>query len=197
MIIIGIIGVIIYLYLSWRILKENYREEDIIAFSWVSLFLFLFGGRLTYGLWHWGIWADKAWSWFEFWKLGEINILGAYLLWLAFAILIAKDKTWKVWSFLEDSLGSIWWLLLLTTLLLKEWPVMIALVVGALLTFLVRKKYRSFVWYRNGKKGFLYLWFLTIFFLVLGPISRLYWLSAFSLIFGVGLFMLGDDKLSK
>ena len=49
--IIGIVTIIGYLYLSWRTLRDNYQEEDIIAFSWVVLLLFLVGGRLAYGFW--------------------------------------------------------------------------------------------------------------------------------------------------
>lgn len=196
-IVIGVGGIVIYLYLSWRTLRENYREEDLIAFSWVALFIYLFVGRIVYGLWHWGVWLDTPGSWFEFWKISEINLIGAYGGWLLFAGLIAGDKEWKLWAFLEDSLWSLWWLVLVTSVELKGWGTAIALVVAIILTAIVKGKYRSFTWYKNGKKGFLYFWFLMIFFLVLGPSIGIYWLSLLSLIFGVGLFMLGNDKFSK
>lgn len=196
-IVIGVGGIVIYLYLSWRTLRENYREEDLIAFSWVALFIYLFVGRIVYGLWHWGVWLDTPGSWFEFWKMSEINLIGAYGGWLLFAGLISRDKEWKLWAFLEDSLWSLWWLVLVTSVELKGWGTAIALVVAIILTAIVKSKYRSFTWYKNGKKGFLYFWFLMIFFLVLGPSIGIYWLSLLSLIFGVGLFMLGNDKFSK
>lgn len=196
-IILGVFGVLLYLYFTWRTLRENYREEDLIAFSWVALFIYLFVGRIVYGLWHWGIWVETPGSWFEFWKISEIDMIGAYGGWLLFAVLIAKDKGWRLWSFLEDSIWGLWWLILTTSVELRGWGVAIALAVAIILTVIVKGKYRSFTWYKNGKKGFLYFWFLMIFFLVLGPILGKYWLSIFSLIFGAGLFMLGDDKFSK
>ena len=196
-IVVAVIGIIFYLYFTWRTLREDYREEDLVAFSWVALFIYLFMGRIVYGLWHWGIWVDTPGSWFEFWKISEINMLGAYGAWLLFAVLIAKDKGWRLWSFLEDSLWSLWWLILISSVELRAFGVTAALGIAMLFTAIVRRKYRSFTWYRNGKKGFLYFWFLMIFFLVLGPIVGKYWLSLLSLIFGAGLFMLGNDKFSK
>jgi len=38
--ILGTVAIVGYLYLSWRTLRENYQEEDIIAFSWVALLFF-------------------------------------------------------------------------------------------------------------------------------------------------------------
>ncbi|MBP6989497.1 hypothetical protein KBB48_01845 [Candidatus Shapirobacteria bacterium] len=196
-IVFAVIGIIFYLYFTWRTLREDYREEALVAFSWVALFIYLFMGRIVYGLWHWGIWVDTPGSWFEFWKMSEINMLGAYGAWLLFAVLIAKDKGWRLWSFLEDSLWSLWWLILISSVELRTFGVTAALGIAMLFTAIVRRKYRSFTWYRNGKKGFLYFWFLMIFFLVLGPIVGKYWLSLLGLIFGAGLFMLGNDKFSK
>jgi hypothetical protein len=129
--------------------------------------------------------------------MGEINLLGASVIWVTFAALIVKDKEWKLWSFLEDSLLSVFFLLMISGAMLKDWKIMMALIVTGILSFLVRKKYRSLLWYKSGKKGFLFFWFFIIFWLVLGPIYRIYWLSALSLLFGGGLFMLGNDKFSK
>jgi len=196
-IILEIVGVIGYLYLSWRTLRENYQEEDVVAFSWVAILLFLIGGRVSFGLWHWGIWNNNPAAWLEFWKMGEINLLGASVVWMAFALLITKDKEWKLWSFLEDSLISTFFLLMVSGAMLKDWKIMISLAVAGILSLLVGKKYHSFTWYKSGKKGFLFFWFSIIFWLVLGPIYRIYWLSAFSLLFATGLFMLGNDKFSK
>jgi hypothetical protein len=196
-IILGIVGVIGYLYLSWRTLKENYQEEDVVAFSWVAILLFLMGGRIGFGLIHWGIWSNNPGAWFEFWKMGEISLIGASGIWMAFAVLIAKDKEWKLWSFLEDSLVSTFFLLMVSGAVLKDWKIMIALGIAGILSVLVGKKYHSLTWYKSGKKGFLFFWFSIIFWLVLGSIYRIYWLSAFSLLFMVGLFMLGNDKFSK
>lgn len=196
-IILGIVAIVGYLYLSWRTLRDNYQEEDIVAFSWVALLLFLVGGRLAYGFWHWGDWVGRGINWLEFWKIGELNILGGGLLWLSFALLISKDKDWKVWAFLENSLFSFWFLLTMFGIIIKDWKLVVALGGALGLSFILKKKYRSLVWYKSGKKGFLFFWFFFCFWLILAIISKIWWLLGFSLLFASGLFILGDDKFSK
>ena len=162
-IVLGILGVVGYLYLSWRTLRDNYQEEDVVAFSWVALLLFLIGGRIAFGLSHWGIWNGNQGAWLEFWKIGEINLFGAYLVWLVFSILIAKDKEWKLWSFLEDSLASIFYLSMMAGLMSRNWQVIAALGIASILGLLVGKKYHSFTWYKSGKKGFLFFFHFYVF----------------------------------
>jgi len=195
--ILGIVAIVGYLYLSWRTLRDNYQEEDIVAFSWVALLLFLVGGRLAYGFWHWGDWVGRGINWLEFWKIGELNILGGGLLWLCFALLISKDKGWKVWAFLENSLVSFWFLLTMFGVIIKDWKLVVALGGALGLSFILKKKYRSLVWYKSGKKGFLFFWFFFCFWLILAIISTIWWLLGLSLLFAIGLFILGDDKFSK
>lgn len=196
-ILLGILGIVGYLYLSWRTLRENYQEEDVIAFSSVALLLFLVGGRISHGLTYWGIWSNNPGAWLEFWKIGEINLLGAVVFWIFFAFLITKDKDWKLWSFLEDSLLSVWFLLMSLALISKTWPIVLALFGAALLTVPMRKKYRSLTWFKSGKKGFLFFWFLIWFCLIFAVISKLWWVGGLSLLFIVGLFMLAYDKFSR
>jgi len=196
-IILGIFGVIGYLYLSWRTLRENYQEEDVIAFSWVALLLFLVGGRVSFGLAHFGIWSGNPGAWLEFWKMGEISIVGASFFWAAFALLIIRDKDWKIWPFFEDSLVSAGFLLIISALILKVWPVALALVGALILTGPMKKRYRSLQWFRSGRKGFLFFWFSIWFWLIFAVISRIWWVAGVSLLFIGGLFMLGYDKFSK
>lgn len=196
-IILGILGIVGYLYLSWRTLRENYQEEDIIAFSWVAILLFLIGGRISFGLWRWGIWGNTFSKWLEFWKIGEINILGAYLGWLILAVLISKDKGWKLWAFFEDSLVSVWFLLTSFGIILHDWKLIACLGISGIFSLLMGKRYHSLFWYKSGKKGFLFFWYSIIFWLILGIFYKIYWLSALSLLFVGGLFMLGNDKFSK
>ena len=195
--VLGILGAVGYLYLSWRTLRENYQEEDVVAFSWVALLLFLVGGRISFGLAHFGIWNGNPGAWLEFWKIGEINIVGASLFWVAFALLIIRDKGWKIWSFFEDSLISAVFLLIISVLVLKSWPTVLALMGALVLTGVMKKKYRSLQWFKSGKKGFLFFWFSIWFWLIFAVISRIWWVAGASLLFIGGLFMLGYDKLSK
>ena len=196
-IVLGIVGVIGYLYLSWRTLRESYQDEDVVAFSWVALLLFLVGGRVSYGLIHWGIWSDNPGAWLEFWKMGEMSLIGGGILWTAFALLIIRDKEWKIWPFFEDVLFSFWFLLMIFGLISSNWPLVISLLGSMLLTLPMRKKYRSLQWFKSGRKGFLFFWFSIWFCLIFGVISKLWWPSGISLLFGGGLFMLAYDKFSK
>ncbi len=195
--ILGIVAIVGYLYLSWRTLRDNYREEDIVAFSWVALLFFLVGGRLTYGFEHWGDWAGRGITWLEFWKIYEFNIWGGSTLWLSFALLISKDKDWKAWAFLENSLLSFWFLLTMFGVITRDWKLLLALSGAYGLSLLLKKKYRSLIWYKSGKKGFLFFWFFFCFWLIFTFITKIWWLLAFCLLFGMGLFILGDDKFSK
>lgn len=196
-IVLGILGVIVYLYLSWRTLRENYQEEDVVAFSWVGLLLFLVGGRVAFGLKNWGVWSDNPGAWLEFWRMGEFCLIGSIVLWYGFAILICQDKGWRLWSFFEDSLTSIVFLSIIAAVEIQNWPLAIALGGASLFSLLLGKKYRSFQWFKSGKKGFIFFWFFIWFWPILAAFSKIWWLASFSLLFMVGLFMLGYDKLSK
>jgi hypothetical protein len=196
-IILGIVGIVGYLYLSWRTLRENYQEEDVIAFSWVAVLLFLVGGRISFGLIHWGLWSGNPGAWLEFWKMGEISIIGAIVFWVIFVLLIVKDKDWKIWSFFEDSLVSVVFLLLILAIVLKSYLVVFGLLGASFLTIPMRKKYRSLQWFKSGRKGFLFFWFSIFFWLIFSVISKLWWLGSLVLLFVGGLFMLAYDKFSK
>ncbi len=184
-----------YLYISWRTFKENYPNEDVVAFNWVALFLFLIGSRLSYGLVNWGKWQGNGGAWIEFWKINESLIWGGLILWLLFAVLIAKDKGWKLWSFLEDAIPSVSFLTVMFAWAQQNWRLPAAILAAALLTLPVRQKYRSFLWFKSGRKGFLFFWFMICFFVFLGIIYQSWW-GVMSLLFVGGLFMLGYDKFS-
>ncbi len=184
-----------YLYISWRRFKENYPNEDVVAFNWVGLFLFLIGARLSFGLINWGKWQGNVGAWLEFWKINEALIWGGLILWILFALLIVKDKEWKLWSFLEDALPGLAFLVIVMAWAQQNWRVPVAVVIAALLTLPVRQKYRSFLWFKSGRKGFLFFWFMICLCLFLGIFYRSWW-GASSLLFVGGLFMLGYDKFS-
>jgi FlaA1/EpsC-like NDP-sugar epimerase len=69
----------------------------------------------------------------------------------------------------------------------------------------VSKRYRSFVWYKSGKKGFALLLLNFLFFLVLAPILIFFKDNLVNIILSiiislvslVGLFILGEIKYEK
>ncbi|KKR66605.1 MAG: hypothetical protein UU09_C0050G0007 [Microgenomates group bacterium GW2011_GWA2_40_6] len=109
-ILVGTIGLFVYLYLSWRVLRNNYKEEDVAAFGWISLLTYLLGSRLAYGFIYWGVWSENPTKWLEFWKIGESSVIGGYLLWISMAWLVATDRGWKFFSLAEDNLWLLLWL---------------------------------------------------------------------------------------
>ena len=58
-----VVGMILFLYLTWRNLREDYKEGVLVSFSWLALLAMVLGGRLLYGLLNWGVWNDNWMDW--------------------------------------------------------------------------------------------------------------------------------------
>lgn len=195
-IIVGILGCVIYLYLMWRGLKDSYKEEDIVAFGWVSILSYLIGSRLAYGFINWGMWAENPVKWLEFWKMGESNVAGGYLLWTFIAWLVTTDRGWKFFAFAEDSLWLLLWLNGVFFTISGKWQIVLLLIITALISWWFRGKYRSFVWYKSGRKGFLFLTANIIIFIGLCLIYGNFYYLIPALICCVGLGILGHERNS-
>lgn len=206
--IIRVIGVLLFVYLMWRNLRENYEEDKIVTYSWIALLGFFVGGRITYGLVNFGVWNDSLVSWFAVWDKPGINYIGAVLGLMLVNFLFAKANNWKIIPFCEDGLVNS--LLLLVFLIVDEFVrsrfdlkagvYVLFLILMIFVAGLAKKKYRSLVWYKSGKKGFAFLSTSFLSFLLLGLLglyfqislvfSILFWLA--SLISLVGLCILGE-----
>lgn len=206
--IIRIIGIVLFVYLTWRNLRENYEEEKVVTYAWLALLGFFIGGRIAYGLVNFGVWNDSWMSWFSVWDKPGMNYVGGFLTLVLVGFIFAKVNNWKVVPFLEDGLINL--ILLISFLMLDEFVrTSFSLEVGVYVLFLIlmmflakflKKKYRSFVWYKSGKKGFVFLAIAFLSFLIMGILgiffkaslifSILYWII--SLISLVGLCILGE-----
>lgn len=211
--IFSIIGTVLFLYLIWRNLKDDYKSEDLISYSWLALLGFFVGGRLIFGLLNWGIWNDSIWNWFSFLKYKGSNLMGGYLFLLITTFLVTKYRGWKMWSFAEDGIKIFLvfgFFLLIDELISSKFSLeiiltLVVLLLGFVLAIWLQGKYRSFVWYKSGKKGFnffainflvlLLLSFISIFFKERTFFSYFY-LNG-SLLSLVGLFILGDIWMIK
>lgn len=189
-IIIGIIGSLIYLYLCWRTMKDNYSEEDVIAFGWVSLIVYLIGSRIAY------TWAEPR-LWLEFWKMNQSFVLGGYVLWLLLAWLVTSDRGWKFFVYCEDSLINLGFINFVFFMISGQWKLMILLGVTGIIGWFLKDKYRSLWWYKSGKKGFLFLAVNAIFFIGVALIFSNYYYLIMTLLSVVGLAMLGNERYSK
>lgn len=167
-------------------MRENYKEEDMIAFGWVSLIVYLIGSRIAFAY-------SEPKLWLEFWKMNQSNVLGGYVLWLLIAWLITKDRGWKFFAFGEDSLINLVFLNSLFFVVSGAWKYVAVTLVTGIIAWVLRGKYRSLWWYKSGKKGFLFLMANIIFFSVTSMLFANYWLLTISLLSVVGLVMLGHE----
>ena len=206
--IIRVLGIVLFAYLTWRNLRDNYQEDKLITYAWLALLGFLVGARVTYGLVNFGVWNDSWISWFSVWDKPGMSYVGGFLSLLLVNLWFCRANSWKFIPFCEDGLVNTLWLLIL--LILDEFVrTRFGLETGFYLLFLIlmlaitiwgKKKYRSLVWYKSGKKGFAFLMTGFLAFLVLGlmglyfkqnlSFSIVYWiLSLTSLVY---LFILGE-----
>ena len=203
--VLAIIGIVLFLYLTWRNLRDNYKTENLITYSWLSLSAFLVGGRITYGLSNWGEWQTLT-DWVAFYNNSGINLAGGYVVLLMVTMLLAQKYGWKLWPFLEDMINNImilvmgFWLgrIIFSKAGIEEGVIGLIFIFSLWISGWVKKNYRSFVWYKSGKKGFRFFFTNLIFFLLLSVyflvIKEKIFFGAFlftGLINLVGLFILG------
>jgi len=171
-------------------MKENYREEDMIAFGWVSLLVYLIGSRIAF------VYSEPK-MWLEFWKMNQSNVLGGYVLWLALTWMVTKDREWKFFAFCEDSLINLAWITFVYFLLSWNWKLLTLLALTCLVGLLLKGRYRSFWWYKSGKKGFLFLMVNIVFFIGISITYNNYFFLIMSLLSLLGLVILGNERNSK
>jgi hypothetical protein len=206
--ILRVIGLILFLYLSWRNLRDNYKEENLIVYSWVAVLGLLIGGRLAFGLINFGVWNQNWWDWFSVWSKPGMSILGAYLSLVGVTFLMSRLEGWKLWPFLEDLSNNI--LILFLFIMLDEWVrshfslsvgvYSLIIFLGLGVNILVKSRYRSWVWYHSGKKGFVFFFTNAIMFFMLSLTSWWFkssiWVTGIfallSFMSGVSLLILGE-----
>lgn len=206
--IIKLIGAILFLYLTWRNLKDNYNDDLLISYSWLSILMFVLLGRIVFGLINWGVWNEEWVDWLLFWQKPGFNYWGGVAGILLATYWFCRQYGWKLWSFLEDMTGTIY--LFMAFILADElWSanfniriliyVLVALS-GYILSNQIASKYRSFVWYKSGKKGFVFFFTNTVVAILSLLMAISYkdrptvWILylIFSLISVTGLFILGE-----
>ena len=176
--ILRILGIIAFLYILWRNLRENYDDQKLITFSWLALLGFLIFSRLFYGLINWGVWNNDLIDWISIADKPGTSYIGGYLGLILVTWLFTRQEQWKFLSFMEDLYRP--FLVMVVFFMLDEFlRSKFSLMSGLLLLLLIllfplfsfiAKRYRSFVWYKSGKKGFALLSLNFLFFLAAIPI---------------------------
>ncbi|CAN5278386.1 hypothetical protein BH10PAT1_BH10PAT1_7000 [soil metagenome] len=166
-----IIGLLGFLFLLWRRLKEDYTSEQIFSFGFiVALFLeigFFIGLFFQNRIHSSSVFsANGLWFWLAF----IFMIMG-------FAVAYLKPNSNAIFKlrFFElleaTGIGFIFWFfsnLLINSIKIINLPSLIYSVFIAILIsffFFLDNRYKSFSWYKSGKVGFTGLVILGIFFL--------------------------------
>jgi hypothetical protein len=200
--ILKLVVLVLFLYLVWRNLRDDYKENELIDYSWLAVTVALVTGRLSYGLINWGVWNESLINWFVFWSNPGFNYVGAVAGLMLVTWWNCRDKEWKLWPFLE----KITWItyLILSLLMLGEglWFHAVVFVIAMVIAIQISGRYRAFVWYKSGKRGFVFFLVNLLVGLMLALVS--WWLKdgpiviiiylILSLISGVGLVMLANDE---
>jgi hypothetical protein len=178
------------------------------AYLWLVVVVFLVAGRVGYGLINWGVWNDEWQYWLSVFSKPGTSLMTAYLGAILFSVTYLTKKDWKIWGIMEDiSKDGLIFLGLFAlaetvkiSLEMKSVAVLGSLALTYLAVMLIEDRYRSFMWYKSGKKGFVFLAANLIFGLVYGLtlmiVSGNWWWQStaawlWGLICGLGLFILG------
>lgn len=205
------IGLIIFMYLLWRDLRSDYGDQKTITYAWIALAGFLIGGRITYGLVNWGVWNDNWSSWFLVWGNPGTNYLGSYLGLVLVTWIVSTKNQWKFLSLMDDIVRPT--LIFSSLLIFDEWLrtnfyprsmiFLVLLITDIFFVSWLKKRYRSFSWYKSGKKGFVLLFNGLFFFLTIAivliilkdNILSIVLALIISLISGGGLYILKKIKI--
>jgi hypothetical protein len=204
---IKILGVVIFLYLIWRNLYDDYQDDLLVSYGWSSMLIVLIGGKLGYELQNWRYVNYSGAALLQFWKSGGFSLVGSVVMVMLWTWWYCARNGWKLWSFCEDVI-PIYYLFaafilggefVKSDLNWKLLAVMTVVVLAYIFSSNLKGRYRSFTWYRSGKKGFVFFFINMIFGLVMAVMSLLFkdgWYVSIlylviSLIFGVGLAILG------
>lgn len=206
--ILRVVAVLVFVYLTWRNLRDNYQEDVLVSYSWLSLIIFLVVARIAFGLINFGVWNDSWTSWLAVWNKPGMDYISGFLGLTLFSLGFAKLNNLKVWPFAEDIIVNI--LIFLSILMLDEFfrnkfslETGIFFIFLVLMTFFakfIKDKYRSLVWYKSGKKGFGFFATGVLGFLLLSILGILFkfslWVIIFefilSLVSFLGILILGD-----
>jgi hypothetical protein len=208
-----VLGIILFLYLVWRNLNENYDDQKLITFSWLGLLGFLVFGRLFYGLINWGVWNNDLIDWVSVGNKPGMSYIGGYLGFILVAWWFVRKEQWKFLGFVEDLMKPLiimLWLFMLDEFLRSKFSInvvvfFVLLVMIFLFAGWVTNKYRSFVWYKSGKKGFVLLSSNFLFFLILIPVLILFKDNLVNIILSlsvslvslIGLLILGGKNYDR
>jgi len=200
-------------FVLWRLLKDDYPEEEIITFTILFTFFALLSGRVFYIADHFSAFDFQFSKWLFWYRFPGFSLAGAFWGGALFSFWRAKKKDWDAWLLADAVIRALVWAVLLggvgfylvamenSSLFKLVWALIVFL-----LSFIIIRRYRKFVWYKSGKPGFIAcfttaLYFLGLFVLDFSQGSQLYFnlggsisLVTLALVF---LYLRSDRKLKE
>lgn len=151
--VISILGVIIFSFSFWRILKEDYISNQIFSATFYILLSFTTSLIVV--------------------RLFEVSFIWVTGLFIFFALFIASKRTGiRYYELLDGFVRSFLTSLIPCVILfleMKDLSFQIFFIVSMLsliLFYLIKYYYKSFIWYKSGKRGFSGLFTIGVFYLI-------------------------------
>jgi len=197
-----LIAVVVFVYTVWKELHDDLGSQKVIGFGWLLVVTLILTGRAFGGAWS----VLLPWSVLMVWRQMSMNYLVALIIGIIMCALVARKENWKLWAVLEDITTGFLVFQMILYMADMIWSFSYGLLVKTMIVLLaaiwslkLKKKYRSIVWYKSGKKGFVFFAVSTVVLLLMavsafclknGTYVPYLYLGA-SLISGLGLYMLG------
>jgi hypothetical protein len=163
------LGIIIWLFTSWKNLRQDYQEDQIVPLTFESMLIFLFASRFLYIVLNFDEFGYNLIRWLNVFSLPGFNFWAGFLVLLVFVYIFSRrhelvflDIIEKltiplVKTFIIVTLGYFLFSPSIYSLLIFILPI-------ALLLFsLYLRNYRSFLWYPSGRVGFMFFALTGIF----------------------------------
>lgn len=156
----NLIGAIVFLFIFWRKLKEDYLGSHIFTTGFYIL-IFLLASLLLSRQW-----LPEWWFWMEFLAVMAGFIIGVWRFKMrfyeVFEAVVVSILPWLALVFFADSARTLSWFSFSLS------------VHAALFVFFygwINKKYKDFAWYRSGRVGFAGLSTLAFYLLTRGLLA--------------------------
>ncbi len=152
-------------FVIWRRIRDEYNDEDIVRLLLILVFFGLLGAKI-FGILGWI--AQSGWQQeMNWWMNSGLDIWGGVMVGMAGMWWYHLDRARGLTGDVEDAIAEgYWWVLVifalkrgLIGLLSRDWISLVWMliwIVGLVVFYWVRGKYRQFSWYPSGKVGFVF-----------------------------------------
>lgn len=192
----AVIAFIVFSFILWRILKEDYREEEILTFTIFVALVGLAGARIGFCLFNFEEFVSP-WKWVLFNRFPGFSFLTGILASMAAIFWWVRKRSWDFWLLADSAtFASLWGFgfagigLFLSNGALKDLYRIFLIVFTLGLAHIFAKRYRKFIWYKSGKLGFVAcsttaIFFAGYFFLDFLTKTAIYWESVLALFLAI------------